>query len=90
MVFPPTIVSKPFVSCHLFVTHFRAPENEIYEKKTLFFQFSSAQDLRFLPLVSSSRQLLHFLNLFHGFKARKWKQMAGGIVFNHYQEMALG
>ena len=38
------------------------------------------ENSRFLPIVSTHRQLFHFLHLFNGFEARKRKQLALGTV----------
>ena len=44
------------------------------------FLHNASVNSQFMPLVSSHRQLFHFLQLFHGYEASKTKQLEVGTV----------
>ena len=51
---------------------------------SIYFSFTAEkfeENPRFLPIVSTHRQLFHFLHLFHGLEARKKKQLEVWTVF---------
>ena len=53
----------------------RAIELEKFLLRQVLYE-SSASNFKFIPLVSTHRQLLHFFQWFQGFEAPKMKQLA--------------